>query len=132
MMTTALKELYAFLDAWQVDDAGKVTDRFAQANPNLTITVGTAQGPIPIAETLDPDEPELHALVQSRRRTEDATSGLRRGSHRLSAPSALTLHYAALRIARQRKGDGGVGCPQSARRRRRRNSRPTTSPTGRW
>ena len=23
MMTTALKELYAFLDAWQVDDAGK-------------------------------------------------------------------------------------------------------------
>src|SRR5262249_31343537 len=57
MMTTALKELYSFFDVWQVDDNGKVTDRFRQANPALTITVGTAQGPIPIAETLDPTSP---------------------------------------------------------------------------
>jgi len=57
MLTTALKELYAFLDMWQVDDAGKVTDRFRVANPMLTITVGAAQGPIPIAETLDPASP---------------------------------------------------------------------------
>ena len=57
MMTPALMEFYAFLDAWQVDDADKVTDRFRQANPALTITVGAAQGPIPIAETVDPSSP---------------------------------------------------------------------------
>jgi hypothetical protein len=54
MMTPALMEFYAFLDAWQVDDAGKVTDRVRASNPNLTVTVEAAQGPIPIAETLDP------------------------------------------------------------------------------
>ncbi|HLK93357.1 MAG TPA: hypothetical protein VKZ18_25925, partial [Polyangia bacterium] len=53
MMTTALKELYAFLDVWEVDDNGKVTDRFKQANPNLQITVEDSAGKIPIAETLD-------------------------------------------------------------------------------
>ncbi len=54
MMTPALMEFYAFLDAWQVDDAGKVTDRLKASNPNLTVTVEASQGPIPIAETLDP------------------------------------------------------------------------------
>jgi hypothetical protein len=57
MMTPALMELYGFLDAWQVDDAGKVTDRFHAANPKLSITVEAAEGPIPIAETLDPASP---------------------------------------------------------------------------
>ena len=68
MMTTALKELYAFLDVWEVDDNSKVTDLFKKANPGLQITAETAAGPIPIAETLDPDERQLHALVQPRRR----------------------------------------------------------------
>jgi hypothetical protein len=54
MLTPALMELYAFLDAWQVDDAGKVTDRFKAANPKAMLTVEAAQGPIPIAQTLDP------------------------------------------------------------------------------
>ena len=54
MLTTALKELYAFLDVWEVDDTGKVTDRFKQANPNLTITAETAAGPIALGDTLDP------------------------------------------------------------------------------
>ena len=57
MMTPALMELYAYLDAWQVDDAGKVTDRFKQQNPQVSITVEAAQGPIPISETLDPSSP---------------------------------------------------------------------------
>ncbi|HEY5145224.1 MAG TPA: hypothetical protein VII82_00590 [Polyangiaceae bacterium] len=54
MMTPALMEFYAFLDDWQVDDAGKVTDRMAKANPGLTITAEASKGPIPITETLDP------------------------------------------------------------------------------
>jgi hypothetical protein len=52
MMTTAMKELYGFLDAYQVDDADKVTDRFKDANPKLTITVGTAS--VPLSESVDP------------------------------------------------------------------------------
>lgn len=54
MLTTALKELYAYLDAHEVDDDGKVTDRFKQANPKLQVTV-TAKGAIPIEQTLDPN-----------------------------------------------------------------------------
>jgi hypothetical protein len=54
MMTTALKELYAFLDQYEVDDDGKVTDGFRRANPKVSIIVEAAQGPIPIADTLDP------------------------------------------------------------------------------
>jgi hypothetical protein len=57
MMTPALMEFYAFLDAWQVDDAGVVTDRLRVANPKLTVTVESAQGAIPITETLDPTSP---------------------------------------------------------------------------
>src|SRR5262249_59137962 len=72
MMTTALKELYAFLDVWQVDDAGKVTDRFKQANPGLTITVETAQGPIPLAETLDPTSPNYMHWYDPDAATEDS------------------------------------------------------------
>jgi hypothetical protein len=57
MMTPALMELYAFLDVWQVDDEGNVTDGFKAANPNVTITAEAAAGPIPIAQTLDPTSP---------------------------------------------------------------------------
>jgi hypothetical protein len=58
MMTTAMMELYAFLDVWQVDDAGKVTDRFKASHPSLTtITASAAQGPIPLSQTLDPTSP---------------------------------------------------------------------------
>ena len=57
MMTPALMELYAFLDARQVDDRKRVTDSFAAANPSLSITVESAQGPIPMAQSLDPTSP---------------------------------------------------------------------------
>jgi hypothetical protein len=57
MMTPALMEFYAYLDAWQVDDAGKVTDRLRASKPDLTVTVEASQGPIPIADTLDPSNP---------------------------------------------------------------------------
>ncbi len=54
MMTTALKELYAFLDVWEVDDDGKVTDGFKAQFPKVQIAVENSAGPIPIADTLDP------------------------------------------------------------------------------
>ena len=54
MMTPALMEVYAFLDAWQVDDQDKVTDAFRLANPTLNVTISAASGPIPITDSLDP------------------------------------------------------------------------------
>ncbi|HEY7956136.1 MAG TPA: hypothetical protein VII38_12630, partial [Polyangia bacterium] len=57
MMTPALMELYAFLDSRHVDDNAKVTDLFAAAHPAVQITLEASQGPIPIADTLNPASP---------------------------------------------------------------------------
>lgn len=57
MMTPALMELYAFLDARRVDDNAAINDTFARANPGLQIVMETAQGPIPIADSLNPASP---------------------------------------------------------------------------
>ncbi len=57
MLTTALKEIYAFLDVWEVDDNGKVTDAFKKANPKLSIYAEAAAGPIPLSDSLDPSSP---------------------------------------------------------------------------
>ena len=55
MMTPALMQLYAYLDTHQVDDTNKLTDRIAKAK--LTVTLEAAQGPIPIADSLNPASP---------------------------------------------------------------------------
>lgn len=57
MMTPALMQLYAFLDARRADNATKVTDLFAKANPTLMMTISAKSGPIPIAESIDPTSP---------------------------------------------------------------------------
>jgi hypothetical protein len=57
MMTPALMELYAFLDARHVDDNAKITDAFAKANPTLTITIEASAGPIAIADSINPASP---------------------------------------------------------------------------
>jgi hypothetical protein len=57
MMTPPLMEFYAYLDSWQVDDSGKVTDRFRAAHPDQTITVTSAE--VPLAETVDPASPNF-------------------------------------------------------------------------
>ncbi len=54
MMTTALKELYALLDTVDIDDTGFVYDHYRAAHRNVGIVAEASQGPIPIAETLDP------------------------------------------------------------------------------
>lgn len=62
MLTPALMELYAWLDEWNVDDQGKVNDRWATQfkaqYPTVQIRV-TAKGPVPLAETLDPKSPNF-------------------------------------------------------------------------
>ena len=57
MMTPALMSLYAFLDMRTVDNDGQITDRFRQQNPTLRITMRTAGGPVPIAQSLNPASP---------------------------------------------------------------------------
>jgi hypothetical protein len=59
MMTPALMELYAFLDARQVNDAAAINDTFARANTGLKIVMETAQGPIPITDSVNPASPNF-------------------------------------------------------------------------
>jgi Protein of unknown function (DUF1585) len=113
MMTTALKELYAFLDVWQVDDSGKVTDRFRQANPKLAITVGTASGPIAIVETLDPKSPNYMHWYNPDAAMEDAAIADCAQDPIPYPPSAATLHYLLYGSLDNRKSATGAACPQS-------------------
>lgn len=59
MMTTALKEIYAYLDAWEVDDNSKTTDYWKMANPNVSLTLEASQGPIPLSESVNPTSPNF-------------------------------------------------------------------------
>jgi hypothetical protein len=57
MMTPALMELYALLDTRHVDDNAVITDDFAVANQNLTITLEASAGPIALADSVNPASP---------------------------------------------------------------------------
>jgi hypothetical protein len=114
MMTPALMELYVFLDQWQVDDAGKVTDHFKLANPTLSLTVEASQGPIPIGETLDPSSPNYmhwydsdvgHAPIF-------LTEGCTQDPIVYPAPvTGLYLHYLLYGALPPWKTSTGVSCP---------------------
>ena len=116
MLTTALKELYAFLDVWEVDDAGKVTDHFKKANPTVTFTVEHAQGPIAISETLDPSSPSyMHWYDPDVAATADAMiPGCNTDPIVFSGnqASAQTLHYLLYGTLIGWTGTGGVKCTQ--------------------
>jgi hypothetical protein len=111
MMTTALKELYAFLDVWQVDDAGKVTDRFKQAHPGLSITVETAQGAIPIAQTLDPTNANYMHWYNPDVATYGAQVAGCTEDPMVYPPSAISLHYLLYGALDGHKSSTGVQCP---------------------
>jgi hypothetical protein len=111
MMTTALKELYAFLDVWEVDDSGKVTDRFKQANANLSITVEAAQGAIPITDTLDPTSANYMHWYDPDVATYDSTVAGCTEDPIVYTPSAITLHYLLYGALDGHKSSTGVSCP---------------------
>ena len=114
MMTTAMKELYAFLDVWQVDDAGKVTDRFHQKNPSLQITVEASQGAIPIAQTLDPMSTNYMHWYDPDVATVDMTiPGCQQDPIVYPAVSAMTLHFLLLGGLDGYKTSTGTACTQS-------------------
>jgi hypothetical protein len=111
MMTTALKELYAFLDVWQVDDDGKVADRFKQANKALSITVEAAQGAIPFDQTLDPASPNyMHWYDPDTPNDAPGVSGC--GEDPIVLPATgIGLHYLLYGSIDGHKSIGGVQCP---------------------
>jgi hypothetical protein len=111
MMTTAMKELYAFLDAWQVDDAGKVTDRFKQANPGLSITVETAAGAIPIADTLDPTSANYMHWYNPDVATNDSSVAGCTEDPIVYPASGIALHYLLYGSLDGHKSSTGVQCP---------------------
>jgi hypothetical protein len=116
MMTTALKELYAFLDVWQVADDGTVTDLFRKANPKQSITVEASAGPIPIAQTLDPTSPNYMHWYDPDVATNDMNvAGCTVDPIVYDPPSAATLHtllYGGLE-GRKNPTAGGLNCPPS-------------------
>jgi hypothetical protein len=96
MMTTAMKELYAFLDVWEVDDSGTVTDHFKQANPKLTITAEAAQGAIPLTESVDPTSANYMHFYDPDVATVNASAAGCQVDPIVYPASALTLHWLLL------------------------------------
>ena len=111
MLTTALKELYAFLDVWEVDDNGKVTDRFKQANSGLTITVEAAAGPIPITDTLDPTSPNYMHWYDPDVATAGSNVAGCTEDPIVYPVKGLTLHYLLYGALDGRKNSAGTNCP---------------------
>ncbi len=93
MMTTALKELYAFLDAWEVDDNSKVTDQLKKDNPGLQITVEASAGAIPIAQTLDPSSANYMHWYDPEVTTANASIAACNVDPIVYPVSGITLHY---------------------------------------
>ena len=112
MMTPALMEFYAFLDAYQVDDAGKVTDRFRAANPTVTITVEASQGPIPISETLDPTNAHYMTWYDPDVANSGAQGAGCQGDPITYPSSATALHYLIFGSLDGRTNGAGAKCNQ--------------------
>jgi hypothetical protein len=63
MMTTALMELYAFLDGWQVGDDSSVVDAFLRAYPDAILTAGSEA--VPTSQSVDPSSPNFMRWTDS-------------------------------------------------------------------
>ena len=110
MMTTALKELYAFLDVYEVNDDGKVIDGFKTAHPGVAVVAEAAQGPIPIADTLDPTSPNYMHWYNP----DVALPGKVAACNvdPIAFPSsAFAIHRLLYGSLDGWKGPGGVACP---------------------
>jgi hypothetical protein len=95
MMTTAMKELYAFLDTWQVDNTGGIDDPFRTKHRDLSIIVQASKGPIPIEETLDEAGPNYMHWYDPDVATEESIPECQMDPV-LLPPHSLTLHYLLL------------------------------------
>jgi hypothetical protein len=114
MMTTALKEFYAFLDTVEIDDDGAIYDRFRAMLHPLPIVVEAAGGPIPIEQTLDPSSPNyMHWYDPDVATAYADVPGCQADPIELPAV-ALGLHYLLLGSIDARKLVTGDLCPRFA------------------
>jgi hypothetical protein len=93
MMTTALKELYAFLDTLDIDNDGNIYDHFRAENRSTSIVLEAAQGPIPLAQTLDPTSPNYMHWYDPDVATAYAGMPSCQADPLVLPPVAITLHY---------------------------------------
>jgi hypothetical protein len=111
MMTTALKEFYAFLDAREIDDAGKVTDHFHQDNPKLNITVSTSSGPIPLADSIDPSNANyMHWYNPDLATSNSGLAGCSDDPY-VAPSNANFLHFLLYGSIDNHKSAQGTACP---------------------
>src|SRR5260370_5847922 len=112
MMTTALKEFYAFLDTVEIDDDANIFDRFRFENRSLPIVLEASQGPIPIAETLDPTSTNYMHWYDP----DVAVAGAEFPGCQLDpttlGPVAITLHYLLLGTIDSHKLADRFLCPR--------------------
>ena len=103
-MTTAMKELYAFLDVWQVDDNGQRHRPLPTAYPKRPSPWRPRRAD-PHRRDARSHEPELHALVRPRRRDRRICRSRDASEDPVTyAPSAITLHYLLYGSLDNRKG----------------------------
>jgi hypothetical protein len=112
MMTPALMELYAFFDWWQVDDAGSVTDKFKKAYPSITVTVEKSQGPIAIADSLDPTSENYFHFYDPDLGNPTLTAEGCAQDPITYPPSGYTLHYLLYGALVGRTLPSGAKCQQ--------------------
>ena len=111
MMTTALKELYAFLDVVDIDDGGIVFDHFRESHRDVQIVAEASQGPIPLAQTLDPTSPSYMHWYDPDVRTAGALVPGCQKDPVLLPIQAITLHWLLLGSLDGRKLADGTLCP---------------------
>ncbi len=111
MMTTALKEFYAFLDSVEINDDGATFDHFRQQYIDVDIVAEAAAGPIPLEETLDPKSPSfMHWYDPDVAIAGVGTPGCQTDPMLLPV-QAITLHWLLLGSIDGRTLANGTHCP---------------------
>jgi hypothetical protein len=113
MMTPALKEFYAFLDWLDIDDNDNIYDNFRAQFRTVPIVIEASQGPIPIAQTLDPKSPDfMHWYDPDVAVANAQIPGCQKDPLSMP-PLAITLHYLLLgSIDAQGTMQAGATCPR--------------------
>jgi hypothetical protein len=106
-----MKELYAFLDTVEIDDDSDTFDHFRAEHRDLQIIAEAAEGPIPIAQTLDPSSPNyMHWYDPDVAAAGAQVPGCQQDPVLLPT-QAITLHYLLLGSLDGRKLADGTLCP---------------------
>jgi hypothetical protein len=110
MMTTATKELYAFLDTVDIDNDGLILDHYRADNRLVPIVVGSA--PVPLERTLDRSSPDYMHWYDPDVAGAYPDLPVCQQDPIVITPLAISLHYLFLGTIDSRKVVGNVLCPR--------------------